>query len=70
MRRSLKILSLPLLVSLAVLNVGWGQTPASVAPNLAKQPTLYVVPYAHLDTQLAMGIPADHRRVHPEYHAG
>src|ERR1017187_5450413 len=51
MRRSLKRLSLPLLVSLAALNAGWGQTPASVAPNLAKQPTLYVVPYAHLDTE-------------------
>lgn len=51
MRRSLKRLSLPLLVSLVVLNVGLSQTPPAATPSFAKQPTLYVVPYAHLDTQ-------------------
>src|ERR1035438_7738542 len=51
MRRSLKSLSLPLLVSLVLLNAGRSQTPPAAAPNFTKQPTLYVVPYAHLDTQ-------------------
>src|SRR5216117_617256 len=39
------------LITLFASIVAFGQTPTSVTPDLTKQPTLYVVGYAHLDTQ-------------------
>ena len=44
MRRSL-------LLCLALLGVAAAQTPKPETPDLTKQPTVYVVGYAHLDTQ-------------------
>src|SRR5579863_713184 len=44
MRRSL-------LVCLAVLGVASAQTTKTDSPDLTKQPTVYVVGYAHLDTE-------------------
>jgi alpha-mannosidase len=46
--------SLPLVAVLAILAclaASCGGPGSSGRPNLAKQPTLYVVGYAHLDTQ-------------------
>ena len=40
------------------------------APDITKQPTLYVVPYAHLDTQWRWEFPQVHQRVPAENHAG
>jgi alpha-mannosidase len=40
---------LPFLAMLCLCPVGWPQT--TQAPDITKHPTLYVVPYAHLDTQ-------------------
>ncbi len=39
------------------------------APDITKTPTLYVVPYAHLDTQWRWEFPADHQRISAEDHA-
>ncbi len=54
MLRNPKRLSLALLACLVVFTAAWSQTakpkPAA-APDLGKQPTLYVVAYAHLDTE-------------------
>ena len=50
MLRNFKRISL-LVALLAALGLAQGQTPKIAAPDLAKQPVLYVVPYAHLDTQ-------------------
>lgn len=55
-----RILKWPLLilVCLVTLSTAWSQTANSSGPNgasprpdLTKQPTLYVIPYAHLDTE-------------------
>jgi alpha-mannosidase len=51
MRRILKLLPLLLVVSLAAIGAARSQTPSAAAPDLTKQPTLYLVGYAHLDTQ-------------------
>lgn len=51
MLRKLKPLSLLLLACLLFLSTVLGQTAKSESPDLTKQPTLYVVGYAHLDTQ-------------------
>lgn len=51
MLRKLKALSLLLLACLLILSGVRGQTEKSENPDLTKQPTLYVVGYAHLDTQ-------------------
>lgn len=51
MSRSLKYLRFLLLVCLVALGGAWGQTARPDRPDLTKQPTLYVVGYAHLDTQ-------------------
>src|SRR5438045_7205114 len=48
-RNLLKLLLL--LAICAVLSVAQSQPDKSPAPDLTKQPTLYVVGYAHLDTQ-------------------
>ncbi|MGA2270810.1 MAG: glycoside hydrolase family 38 C-terminal domain-containing protein [Bryobacteraceae bacterium] len=40
-----------LLTCLIAPGTGWGQAAKSPGPDLTKQPTLYVVGYAHLDTQ-------------------
>ena len=46
------ILQLPTLVTLALLaSSGAAQSQTSKAPDISKQSTLYVVPYAHLDTE-------------------
>jgi len=47
----LKRLPLLPLVCLAMLSTGWSQTAKPTGPDLTKEPTLYVVGYAHLDTQ-------------------
>src|SRR5437867_9984427 len=39
------------LITLFTSIVAFGQTPKPVTPDLTKQPTLYVVGYAHLDTE-------------------
>ena len=39
-------------------------------PDLTKQPTLYVVGYAHLDTEWRWEYPASHRRIHPQDYGG
>ena len=54
MRRSVERLFLLFALGLMrIIPSALGQTPAlrSASPDLAKQPTLYVVGYAHLDTQ-------------------
>ena len=40
-----------LLICLVALGTAWGQAAKPAGPDLTKQPTLYVVGYAHLDTQ-------------------
>jgi alpha-mannosidase len=40
-----------LLTCLVALGTAWGQAAKPAGPDLTKQPTLYVVGYAHLDTQ-------------------
>jgi alpha-mannosidase len=40
-----------LLTCLLALGAAWGQAAKPAGPDLTKQPTLYVVGYAHLDTQ-------------------
>ena len=40
-----------LLTCLVALGAAWGQAAKPAGPDLTKQPTLYVVGYAHLDTQ-------------------
>jgi alpha-mannosidase len=40
-----------LLTCLLALSAAWGQAAKPAGPDLTKQPTLYVVGYAHLDTQ-------------------
>ena len=40
-----------LLACLAALGTAWSQAAKPAGPDLTKQPTLYVVGYAHLDTQ-------------------
>ncbi len=51
MLRDLKPLYLLLLACLAAPGAAQGQTADRQGPDLTKQPTLYVVGYAHLDTQ-------------------
>ena len=51
MRRNLRPLRLLLLAALALFSAAWGQTRPSETQDLTKAPTLYVAPYAHLDTQ-------------------
>ena len=46
-----------LLTCLVVLGTAWGQAAKPAGPDLTKQPTLYVVPYAHLDTSGDGSIP-------------
>ncbi len=47
--RTLRTLGLPLIAALALLTATRAQT--MKAPDITKEPTLFVVPYAHLDTQ-------------------
>src|SRR6266496_3550067 len=47
MKRALVIL----LAAVAAIGLSLAGTPAPASPDLTKQPTLYVVGYAHLDTQ-------------------
>jgi alpha-mannosidase len=51
MPRNQRIVSCMLLACFLMLGTVWGQTAQPAVPDLTKQPTLYVVPYAHLDTQ-------------------
>jgi alpha-mannosidase len=51
MWRRAKSLTILLLACLVILSGAQGQTATPQAPDLTKQPTLYVVGYAHLDTQ-------------------
>jgi alpha-mannosidase len=51
MRGNLKRLALLVLACLVTFSAAQGQTAKSESPDLTKQPTLYVVGYAHLDTQ-------------------
>jgi len=59
MQRNVKRLSVLLLACLVMLGAAWAQTTKPAAtpaaktagPDLAKQPTLYVVGYSHLDTE-------------------
>ncbi len=51
MQKDLKIILMLVLVGLLTITASHGQTMHPAAPDLTKQPTLYVVPYAHLDTQ-------------------
>jgi alpha-mannosidase len=51
MPRNDKIVGCTLLACFVLLSTVWGQTVQPARPDLTKQPTLYVVPYAHLDTQ-------------------
>ncbi len=51
MRRDLKRLSFLPLACLVVFSAARGQTGNLASPDLTRQPTLYVVGYAHLDTQ-------------------
>jgi alpha-mannosidase len=46
-----KSLTILLLACLVIVSGAHGQTASPQAPDLTKQPTLYVVGYAHLDTQ-------------------
>src|SRR6202046_4962077 len=41
----------PLLAAAFLATLGALEAPTVQAPDITKQPTLYVVPYAHLDTQ-------------------
>ena len=47
--RTLAVRALPALTAVALLPTVYGQT--MKAPDISRDPTLYVVPYAHLDTQ-------------------
>lgn len=58
MSRNLRRSLLPLLAILATLGGIQAQTAKSQGPDLAKQHTLYVVPYAHLDTEWRWEYPA------------
>ena len=51
MLRKFKPAPLLVLVCLAMLSGAAAQTARSDGPDLTRQPTLYVIPYAHLDTQ-------------------
>ena len=51
MPRSFRRAFLPVLLLLAALGGAQAQTSNAQRPDLTKQPTLYVIPYAHLDTQ-------------------
>ena len=68
MPRNLKRFLLMLLTCVVMVSVARGQTTAPQGPDLTKEPTLYVVGYAHLDT-VAMGVSQDHRGVPPQHHA-
>src|SRR5437763_11133664 len=46
-----------LVAACAVLSAAQGQTDQQPAPDLTKQPTLYIVGYAHLDTQWRWAYP-------------
>jgi len=63
---NLKRLPLLLLAFLVALSAAWGQTERSAAPELTKQPTLYVVGYAHLDTQWRWDYPTTIREYIPK----
>ena len=67
MRRNPRAVPLLLLACLMMLGAARGQTPqpAVPAPDLTKQPTLYVVGYAHLDTQWRWDYPTTIREYIP-----
>ncbi|MDD5543039.1 MAG: glycoside hydrolase family 38 C-terminal domain-containing protein [Acidobacteriia bacterium] len=51
MLRSFRLITIWLFLLGLSSQIVWGQTAASRTPDFRRQPTLYVVPYAHLDTQ-------------------
>ena len=51
-----------------VAPAAFGQTAGK--PDLREQPTLYVVGYAHLDTRMALRVPAGNRRLPSQDHGG
>ena len=51
MPRNLKRFLLMLWTCVVMVSVARGQKTAPQGPDLTKEPTLYVVGYAHLDTQ-------------------
>jgi alpha-mannosidase len=53
-------MTLPLVAAYPLLSSLEGQT--TKAPGIGKDPTLYVVPYAHLDTQWRWEMPQSQKK--------
>src|SRR5450830_568776 len=66
MQRYMRVFAILLLAQLTVPACANAQFAQQSSPDLTKQPTLYVVPYAHLDTEWRWDYPTTIREYLPK----